>query len=521
MAITFLTNEDKNILDEQINKNAEDIGKLSEEIAEINKDLSNIPTGKISPDNTTFFLIPKNLFNPDTITEGSFVNQINGKLQSSVYYNASDFIQVAPATTYVLNAGIESRYVFYDANKNFITGVHNLSDAPIEIVSPRNAEFFRFSYQFFRNLGDTSFSVAGIAVGDSPYINPEFIRLDTHSFPLNLPTKLYALVGEELNVWFDNLVDGHDTDYAFEANCSVGMQLERCYRLTAETAGEYNLTIKATDKHGASVTKTTKVIVAAADAGSGDTASLIVLGDSTTNNGIAIGKLVGNFANDVMNVSTMGTRGEGTSKHEGRSGWTFKKYFDTAGDSSVANLFCNPTTKTFDASYYFANSGVSIPEWFFINLGINDTFSYYDDETLATCIESLNTYCDQMITSLKAVAPSIKIGVCLTIPPNYSQDAFGKEYKCGQTRNRYKRNNVLWVENLIEKYDEREGENIYIVPIHTNLDTKYGMGMEEIPHSKRSTGKYLSPYGNGGVHPETDGYWQIADVYWFFLKAQA
>jgi hypothetical protein len=35
MPITFLTNEDKNILDGQINKNSEDIGRLSEEIANI------------------------------------------------------------------------------------------------------------------------------------------------------------------------------------------------------------------------------------------------------------------------------------------------------------------------------------------------------------------------------------------------------------------------------------------------------------------------------------------------------
>lgn len=516
-------------IDAAVDKTGELDGKvaaLSEEIEEINNDLDNIPTGKITPDDTTFFLVFKNLFNPDTITEKHFINQTNGKPQANAYYHASDFIQVAPATTYVLTSGNESRYAFYDANKNYISGEHILVEEPIELVSPVNAEYFRFSYQEWKNPSTLSFGVAGAAAGDAPYINPKYIRLDTHSFPLNLPSKLYALVGEELNVWFDNLVDGHDTDYVFEVNCSVGMQLERCYRLVADEAGEYNLTIKAIDKHGASVTKTAKIIVAAADAGSGDTATLIVLGDSTTNNGIAIDKLNTNFMTDAepMGIATLGTRGEGRNMHEGRSGWTFRLYFESAGgdaDPSVVNPFYNPTTQTFDAAYYFANSGVAVPEWFFVNLGINDTFSYYDDETLETCIETLNTYCDQMITSLKAAASGIKIGVCLTIPPNYSQDAFGKEYKCGQTRNRYKRNNVLWVENLIEKYDGRENERIYLVPIHTNLDTKYGMSMEEMPHSKRNAGTYLSPYGNGGVHPDTDGYWQIADVYWFFLKAQA
>lgn len=341
------------------------------------------------------------------------------------------------------------------------------------------------------------------------------------NFVLNLPAKLYALVGEELNIYFDNIVDGHDTDYSFDVTCSVGMQMERCYRLTAETAGSYDITISATDKNGVTVEKSSTIIVSDTSAGSGVTKNLIILGDSTTNNGIAVSKMNENFSSDAMSVTTLGTRGISPNNHEGRSGWTFAKYFTNPGDDAVANPFYNPSTKTFDAAYYFANSGVAIPDWFFINLGINDTFGLVTDNALNSTITTLNGYCDNMIASLKAVAPNIKIGVCLTIPPNYSQDAFGKAYKCGQTRKRYKRNNVLWVQNQIEQYDGREAENIYLVPIYTNLDTKYNMGIEQIQHNRRNTEKYASPIGNGGVHPVESGYWQIADVYWFFLKNQS
>ena len=187
----------------------------------------------------------------------------------------------------------------------------------------------------------------------------------------------------------------------------------------------------------------------------------------------------------------------------------------------MTNPFYNPSTGTFDAGYYFENSGVAIPDYFIINLGINDTFSYRNDDSLNAAIETLNKQCDLMIESLRSAAPDIKIGIALTIPPNYSQDAFGKNYECGQTRNRYKRNNVLWVANQIAKYDNREDEGIYLIPIHTNLDTRYNMGMEEIQHNKRNESTYLSPIANGGVHPVDSGYWQIADVYWFFLKNNA
>ncbi len=66
------------------------------------------------------------------------------------------------------------------------------------------------------------------------------------------------------------------------------------------------------------------IYVASTDAGTGESRSLIILGDSTTNNGIAVTKLNNNFSSDAMSLATLGTRGSGTNMHEGRSGWTFR-----------------------------------------------------------------------------------------------------------------------------------------------------------------------------------------------------
>jgi lysophospholipase L1-like esterase len=304
------------------------------------------------------------------------------------------------------------------------------------------------------------------------------------------------------------------------------MQLERGFRITPTDAdaGNYTMTITATDSTGTVTTATTTLVIAASTAGSGITDTLIVLGDSTTNNGIAVTKLAQNFSDDAMGLTLYGTRGTAPYKHEGRSGWTFNYYFTVAEQegTDVVNPFFNPTTETFDASYYFANSGVSVPDWFFINLGINDIFGYTSDSALETAITTVKGLCDDMIASLKTAAPSMKIGLCLTIPPNHSQDAFGKAYSNGQTRHRYKRNNIIWVNRLIAEYDNRESEGIYLIPIHTNLDTVYNMGMETLPvNARNTTVTYQSPISNGGVHPVESGYWQIADVYTAFLKAHA
>lgn len=500
--------------------------------AETDELLLSVKNRKVKPANTTFFLVSQNLFDKNAVTMGYFVNQVTGELQTNASHVCSNFIEVEPNTDYTFSGdlGTALRYAFYDVNHNYITGNINLEGInPYTVTSPNGAVYIRFSlyrndfysteHQLEKGSDATVFTEFG-----SAHLLSEYAPVK-QNFLLNLPTKLYALVGEELNIYFDNLVDGHDTDYDFSVDCNVGMQLERCFRFVPETAGSYALSITATNRDGVSVRKKSTIYVAEASAGTGVERSLIVLGDSTTNNSIAVTKLNTNFSTDVMDLRTVGTRGTGANMHEGRSGWTFNAYFTIQQDSGapdVFNPFFNPDTQTFDASYYFANSGVENPDWFFINLGINDVFSYTTDSILAGVIDDLNSMCDAMISSIMGASPETKVGVALTIPPNYSQDAFGKAYNCGQSRARYKRNNVIWVDNLIRRYQNREEEGIYLIPIHTNLDTKFNMGMETNYHNKRNTTMtYESPIRNGGVHPVDSGYWQIADVYWFFLKNMA
>lgn len=370
-----------------------------------------------------------------------------------------------------------------------------------------------------REIADQLDKLQGEMISLKDYVSG---KKTSSRFFLNLPKKLYALVGEELNIYFDNLVDGHDTDYDFNVDCSIGMQLDRCFRVVPTEAGTYSLSIKVTDRNGFSFVRKSTIYVADSSAGAGKDRSVIIIGDSTTNNGICVGRLNFNFSEDPMTLHTLGTRGSGENMHEGRSGWTFKAYCTVEQDRNhpdVLNPFYNPDSKTFDANYYFSKTNIAKPDWVFINLGINDSFSYRDDQSLEKCIDGLNTMCDDMIKSILSASPQTKIGIVLTIPPNYSQDAFGKAYQNGQTRNRYKRNNIIWVSNLLNRYENRENDQIYIVPVHTNLDTKYNMGLEDIPYNKRNPETYASPVANGGVHPVTAGYWQIADVYWFFLKA--
>lgn len=483
----------------------------------------------VKPKNTTFFELSNNLIDPWKTVDGYFVNQGTGEFASNSAHTRTDYIPVDASTKYVLmdNTGAKNfRYAFYTEQKAFISGAQ-MNGTDLLITSPNNAAFIALSLgnhspetwmlkKYTNNFDFEPFDLA--------YVKPEYIAKQ-EEVVMNLPSKIYALVGYECNIYFENLVE-HWERYSWKVTCSKGKQMERGYKITPVSGdvGQYAITIKA--YNGAYETsRVSTLIITSADARSGESDNVMILGDSTTNNGIAVTKLNLNLSEDVYSITTIGTRGTSPNNHEGRSGWTFEKYFNppNAGDisSGVENPWYNPSTQTFDADYYFTQTGIEKPDWFFINLGINDTFSYGKDASLYEGIETIKGYCDSMIESMNDASESTKIGICLTIPPNHSQDAFGKEYGCNATRDRYKRNNVLFVDFLIREYGDREEEGIYLIPIYANLDTVFNMGLETLPVNARNTSiTYESPIANGGVHPVESGYWQIADVYTAFLKAQ-
>ena len=78
----------------------------------------------------------------------------------------------------------------------------------------------------------------------------------------------------------------------------------------------------------------------------------LFLGDSYTASGY-IQKWF--YDNNTGNVTLYGTQGTAPYLHEGRSGWSVNDYF-SASRSGVTNPFYNPTSQTFDFSYYMSNN---------------------------------------------------------------------------------------------------------------------------------------------------------------------
>lgn len=335
-----------------------------------------------------------------------------------------------------------------------------------------------------------------------------------------LPPRLYGLVGQELNIYFDNIVDNRDSEYDFEViSYADGQHLENCYRIFPAEAGWYEITINIY-RHGEKIgSAESTLIVSDPNAGNNISRSLLVIGDSTTANGICMSKLISNFDTDVMDITLLGTKGAAPNLHEGISGWTIDMYYSMEEFDGTANAFFNPDTQVFDFGYYMIKQGYSDLDYVIFNLGINDVFSVSDETDLRNTVDNMLSQYGQMIKSIKAFDDNIKIGLAITIPPAYSQDAFGLNHGTDYVRWRYKRHNYLWCKSLINEFKDQEENDIYLVPIHVNLDTKYNMGMEQVQVNARNPQMVEVIPANGSVHPNEYGYWQIADVYWYFLKS--
>ena len=61
-----------------------------------------------------------------------------------------------------------------------------------------------------------------------------------------LPGTIYGLVGQELNIYFDNILSDRDTRYDFSVGCNIGAQYDYRFQATSQKGQEgwYRITIQ-------------------------------------------------------------------------------------------------------------------------------------------------------------------------------------------------------------------------------------------------------------------------------------
>ncbi len=372
-------------------------------------------------------------------------------------------------------------------------------------------------------------SAADVAVAASaPNNNP--VRLC-------LPPRIYAVVGDEMNVYFDNvMLTLNPRNYAVDVNCPRGrQQVERwtyCPAAGEEGDCDFEMIVRDQNNQIVAQAKTTLKVVPAA-AGADRPITLLVIGDSLTHASVSTAHLLelcqrpGNPQLALVG-SFHPVDPSGKNRHEGYGGWTAQRfatqYIDESkrgGGPAGGSPFVYPAadgSKALDfARYYKDQNGGRPVDFVMILLGCNDTFGA-NDENIESTIDTMLTHYDALVAAIRKASPAAKIGVMFTVPPAAAQDAFAVNYACGQTRWQYKRNQHRAVERLLERYDNREKENIFTVPSQTNLDCQNGFPAANAPWNSRTDAK--TDRLSNGVHPSDSGYRQIGDSMYAWLKAR-
>lgn len=490
--------------------------------------------------NTVLKLV--NLYNKATKNNNYYVSSTTGLLVSYADFYTSDYIQVSANLNYTLSRAWYIAY--YDTNKVFISGANLSPQGQRTITTPANCAHMRFTYwtltaadhdAIMANAGSTllsyipydyyTYSGNVFDAVNNKKLSDTITKYETNfgnltpTLSLNLPATIYGIVGKELNIYFDNIMEFDYKKYDFDVTCAIGKHQSERWTCVPSTAGTYPLTIDVYSNNLKLTTKTINIIVKATAVGNAVNKKLLIIGDSTTDNGTngagaVTAELLNLFGSDVMDLTLLGTRGVAPNIHEGRSGWNALNYTTLASSGGVTNAFYNGG---FDFSYYMTQQGYTDVDYVTINLGINDMFAFTTDATANAEITNVLARYQTMIDSIRAYNATVKIVVALTIPPSYNQDSFAHEYGNGQTRWRYKRNNQLWVRALISQFSGKEGQYIYLLPINTNIDTINNMNTETVAINSRNSATTVRQ--SNGVHPNTSGYNQIADVYYYFLKS--
>lgn len=349
-----------------------------------------------------------------------------------------------------------------------------------------------------------------------------------------LPSHLYAVQGQEANVYFENVLLT-PTFHEFEVDCKKGEQHAGrwAYRpLMTSEAGVYPFAV--TDmENGQTVSST--LLVADHNCGVGVSRRVLYVTDSTGVTGAyshsPLHELRNLFDDNPMEVTFAGTvlvtgedaaGQERTVACEARAGWTWQLYMST-----YSPFWSGVST---DFRHYQTKNGINLEreDWVIFHLGINDIANAQSDAEAQVVLDSLYHRMNAIIglsdvpeaTTIRGVVPGVRIGICTTIPPAASQDAWATRPAAHPGRYRVRRNLFLLQRWYLEQFDTEDyrGRGIHIVPLHVNLDTEHNMRRTDRAVNARNSSIYSAQ--SDPFHPAQSGSEQMADTLYAFLKCQ-
>lgn len=417
---------------------------------------------------------------PITITEADLLDDFF----IGWYCETDEFTDAAAGETAGTVDGLTTRQSYYHAVStsdprhsvwSTNTGNPSLAIELLSLTDPAEADTVTATPALRTNLG--------LDASAAPLTDPA-------PYEVIMPPRLFGVVGREMNVYLGEMHSAN-TRYSYDVSSSpggFGKQLSECWRNTpGSTASNVQVTFQTLGLENLNVlsSKTVRADVVAAAAPAGATRRILAIGDSTTDAGVWTQRTLDVAAANANSVqpTLMGTRGSGSNKHEGRSGWTIARYFQPSGADVAENPFVENDGDKFNMAYYLSSTGQAAPAIVNWHLGINDIFSATTDaavnSVMDTAIDRLNRMigltADATVGSVKESNASAANLIAVPISPAGMQDAFGDDYGIeGPTLDRYIRNIKIAGYRYIEAYAGHEADKVFLVPWHVAIDPVHG-----------------------------------------------
>ena len=313
-----------------------------------------------------------------------------------------------------------------------------------------------------------------------------------------LPVSTFYISNLQQRIYFNEIFKTHNNGFmevrATGATYPEVTYTDRYIEFNVASAKTISLTLNWYENGAIVTTKTLSVICKTTAAPS---TKIICIGDSWTYDGW-FEKMVAEQNPNVVFYGTINTQTGILS--EGRSGWSVEDYFANTTKNGQTNAFFNPTTETFDFSYYMSQhptfQDVNVVN---ILLGMNNAFD-------TTIIEKLNL----MAASILDYNSNIK--VIIMGAPQLAADNSG----AGRfMQNVHTMNEKFFAYNSAF-FAQTTGNGIYLLHAAANIDSVYDYETETVDSSIVND-KQVTLYTNN-VHPSAAGYKKVGIALSAFLR---
>lgn len=342
----------------------------------------------------------------------------------------------------------------------------------------------------------------------------------------NVPDSLYVTAGKEANIYWANIIEGYENNYIAELAISGSYirNMVRGLRINYPTVGDFQGVLNLYDSSGVFLeNKTITIKVKAATAGS-NTLQFLFVGDSTIDDALMIngqpyydheGPQIVKMFYDLSNANKGYTplmighkRDYPPYYHAGMSGWSSADFLNS--NSPFWNNGKN------DFKNYVQTQIATIPgaadriDYLVYQIGINDLKN--NSTAPETVIANIKTFIGQFLTDYTSAKVIIGFPASGNDTTGYSLHFYGVS---SFTQFAVKMKDLQYL--MLQAFDNGAyAGNVYVCNAGQWIDRIYGFPYNNVAVSARSAAEVMEHWDS--VHPNEDGYNQMADAYFARVK---